>query len=64
MTGQIVEDIQKNLGTEDVAVYIEAKHMCMIARGIKKQNSKTITTKFAGIFNESEKKNEFYNLIK
>ena len=64
MTEQIVKDIQENLETEDVAVYIEAKHMCMIARGVKKVNAKTVTAKFTGIFNESEKKNEFSNLIK
>jgi len=64
MTEQILKDIQENLETEDVAVYIEARHMCMIARGVKKQNAKTVTAKFTGIFNENEKKNEFYNLIK
>lgn len=64
MTEQIVKDIQENLETENVAVYIEAKHMCMIVRGVKKVNAKTVTAKFTGIFNESEKKNEFYNLIK
>ena len=64
MTEQIVKDIQENIGTEDIAVYIEAKHMCMIARGVKKVNAKTVTAKFTGAFNESEKKNEFYNLIK
>ena len=64
MTEQIVKDIQENLETDDVAVYIEAKHMCMVARGVKKVNAKTVTAKFTGEFNESEKKNEFYNLIK
>lgn len=64
MTEQIVKDIQEHLETEDVAVYIEAKHMCMIARGIKKQNAVTITSKCTGIFEEEAKKNEFYNLIK
>ncbi|MEE0865787.1 MAG: GTP cyclohydrolase I FolE [Clostridia bacterium] len=64
MTEQIVKDIQENLETENVAVYIEAKHMCMIVRGVKKVNAKTVTAKFTGIFNESEKKNEFYSLIK
>ena len=63
MTEQIVKDIQENIETDDVAVYIEAKHMCMTARGVKKINAKTVTAKFTGIFNESEKKNEFYNFI-
>lgn len=64
MMEQIVEDIQKNLETEDVAVCIEAKHLCMVARGVKKVNAKTVTSKFTGVFEEESKKNEFYNLLK
>ena len=63
MMEQIVEDIQKNLGTEDVAICIEAKHMCMVARGVRKENAKTITSKFTGAFEKENKKNEFYQLI-
>lgn len=63
MMNQIVEDIKTNLETEDVAICIEAKHMCMVARGIKKVNAKTITSKFTGAFQKSENKNEFYSLI-
>lgn len=64
MMEQIVDDIKTNLETEDVAICIEAKHMCMVARGVKKVNSKTITAKFTGKFEETTKKNEFYSLIK
>lgn len=63
MMNQIVEDIKTNLETEDVAICIEAKHMCMVARGIKKVNAKTITSKFTGAFQNSENKNEFYSLL-
>ena len=63
MMDQIVEDIKANLETNDVAICIEAKHMCMMARGVRKQNAKTITSKFTGAFEKSENKNEFYNLI-
>lgn len=63
MMEQIVEDIQTNLGTNDVAICIEAKHMCMIARGVKKVKSQTITSKFIGVFEEETRKNEFYNLL-
>lgn len=63
MTEQIVKDIQDNLGTNDIAVYIEAKHMCMVSRGIKKQNAITITSKCTGKFKEEQGKYEFYNLI-
>ena len=37
-------------GSEDVAVYIEGCHSCMSARGIKKQNAKTVTTTLRGAF--------------
>lgn len=63
MMEQIVEDIQENLETQDVAVCIEAKHMCMVARGVKKINAVTVTSKFTGAFKESNNKNEFYNLL-
>ena len=63
MMKQIVEDIQTNLGTNDVAICIEAKHMCMIARGVKKVKAQTITSKFTGAFEEETRKNEFYNLL-
>lgn len=63
MMEQIVEDIQTNLGTNDVAICIEAKHMCMIARGVKKVNAQTMTSKFTGKFEETDKKNEFYYLL-
>lgn len=64
MVEQIVDDIQKNLETKDVAVCIEAKHLCMVARGVKKINAKTITSKFTGAFEQESRKNEFYNLLK
>lgn len=64
MMEQIVEDIQRNLETEDVAICIEAKHLCMVVRGIKKINAQTITSKFTGVFEEEGKKNEFYNLLR
>ena len=63
MMEQIVEDIQRNLQTEDVAICIEAKHLCMVVRGVKKINAQTITSKFTGAFEEEKKKNEFYNLL-
>lgn len=64
MMEQIVDDIKTNLETEDVAICIEARHMCMVARGVKKSNAQTITSKFTGKFEEDVMKNEFYNLLK
>ena len=63
MMEQIVEDIQNNLGTKDVAVCIEAKHLCMVVRGIKKIKAQTITSKFTGEFEKESRKNEFYSLL-
>lgn len=63
MMEQIVEDIQKNLETKDVAICIEAKHLCMAIRGVKKLNAQTVTSKFTGAFEEDSRKNEFYNII-
>ena len=47
-----------------VAVVIEASHMCMMMRGVQKQNSTTTTSGFRGGFKDTETRNEFLNLIK
>lgn len=62
MTLEIFNELKSKLKIEDVAIYLEAKHMCMISRGIKKELSNTITIKLGGVFN-NERKNDFYNLI-
>ena len=63
MTHQILEDIKEALNPLGVAVIIEAKHMCMMMRGVQKQNSMTTTSAFTGIFQKVETRNEFLNLI-
>ena len=55
-----IEDALKPLGC---AVVIEAKHMCMMMRGVQKQNSTTTTSAFTGQFNKVETRNEFLHLI-
>ncbi len=62
LTEEILDDLKKNLGTEDVAVFIEAKHMCMIARGVKKELTSTITTKLSGAFKD-ERKEDFFRMV-
>ncbi|MCQ2004206.1 GTP cyclohydrolase I FolE [Rhizobium sp. NRK18] len=52
MTAQIATAIDQSLGPRGVAVMIEAEHMCMAMRGIRKQGSTTITTTFLGAFKE------------
>jgi len=66
---QLGEDISKAiedmLNTKGVAVYIEAVHFCMRARGVAKQNSVMVTSKLTGVFlKEIDTRNEFYKLIK
>lgn len=52
MTAQIVEAIETHLKPRGVAVYIEAEHMCMSMRGVRKQGSSTVTTRFTGLFRD------------
>jgi GTP cyclohydrolase I len=63
MTEQILECINDTLKPQGVAVVIEASHMCMMMRGIQKQNSTTTTSGFRGAFKEIETRNEFLKLI-
>lgn len=63
LTDQILQSIQKTLKPQGVAVVIEAQHLCMMMRGVAKQNSVTTTSAFTGQFKEVETRNEFLNLI-
>lgn len=64
LTLQIVEELQKVLNTEDVACVIDAKHLCVNARGISDITSSTVTAEFGGKFKNLEKKREFLDYIK
>ncbi|WP_297793169.1 GTP cyclohydrolase I FolE [uncultured Eudoraea sp.] len=63
LTEQILDCINENLQPQGVAVVIEAAHMCMMMRGIQKQNSVTTTSGFRGSFEKEETRNEFLKLI-
>lgn len=63
MTQQILDDLVENLETKDVVVYIKAAHTCMIARGVKKMSSETITMKSSGAFTNDDKRRDFHYLI-
>ncbi len=63
LTEQILDCINNTLEPIGVAVVIEASHMCMMMRGVQKQNSTTTTSGFRGAFKETETRNEFLNLI-
>jgi len=63
LTDQIVSTLDKVLQPEGVAVVIEASHMCMMMRGVQKQNSVTTTSGFRGAFENIETRTEFLKLI-
>ncbi len=63
LTEQILNCINNTLKPEGVAVVIEASHMCMMMRGVQKQNSTTTTSGFRGAFKNIETRTEFLKLI-
>jgi GTP cyclohydrolase I len=63
LTIQVLDCIQEALDPLGVAVVIEAKHLCMMMRGVQKQNSVTTTSAFTGEFQQQTTRNEFINLI-
>ena len=63
LTEQILDCINNTLKPKGVAVVIEASHMCMMMRGVQKQNSTTTTSGFRGAFKDTDTRNEFLNLI-
>lgn len=63
LTSQIKECIQDTLNPLGVAVVIEAQHLCMMMRGVQKQNSVTTTSDFTGAFKRKETREEFIHLI-
>jgi len=63
LTNQIALELQSILDTEDVAVIIDAKHLCVSSRGIKDDTSATVTSFYGGQFNAAEKIQELYNYI-
>jgi GTP cyclohydrolase I len=63
LTTQILNAIKESLQPLGVAVVIEASHLCMMMRGVQKQNSVTTTSAFFGEFEKSETRSEFTKLI-
>lgn len=63
LTEQILDCINDTLKPQGVDVVIEAAHMCMMMRGVQKQNSMTTTSGFRGQFEKIETRNEFLKLI-
>jgi GTP cyclohydrolase IA len=63
LTHQILDVIQDTLQPLGVAVVVEASHLCMMMRGVGKQNSATTTSAFSGAFENTTTRNEFLKLI-
>ena len=63
LTNQIAMDLKAILQTEDVAVIIDAKHLCVSSRGIKDDTSATVTSYYGGVFMKSDKIAELQNYL-
>jgi len=63
LTEQIAEELKQALGTQDVAIVLDAEHMCVASRGIKDVHSSTVTSHYSGKFKQDQTKNEFLKYL-
>jgi GTP cyclohydrolase IA len=64
LTQQIAETLQEQIGPQGVGVVIEARHLCMMMRGVEKQHSQTVTSSMLGVFREQQQtREEFLSLV-
>src|SRR5271169_1355443 len=63
LTVQIAETIQKTIQPLGVGVVIEARHLCMMMRGVEKQHSATVTSAMVGVFHQQNTRAEFLSLV-
>jgi GTP cyclohydrolase IA len=64
MTRQIADAIQDAIAPQGVGVVIEARHLCMMMRGVEKQNSSTVTSAMLGVFQKQNTRAEFLSLVR
>jgi len=64
LTNQIAEGLKEALNSEDVAVMIDAVHLCVASRGVKDTGSSTVTVSYSGRFREERTNAEFLSLVK
>jgi len=64
LTNQIALELSSILETENIAVIVDAKHLCVASRGIKDDSSATVTSYYGGVFNNQEKIVELQNYLK
>lgn len=63
LTVQIANELKRILKTEDVAVVIDAKHLCVSSRGIQDEGSSTVTAEYGGLFKDPRRKEEFLKYV-
>ena len=63
LTRQIAEAIEDAIHPQGVGVVVEARHLCMMMRGIEKQHSSTVTSAMVGCFRQKETRSEFLSLV-
>jgi len=64
LTMQIADELRSMLFTQNVAVFIEADHLCVMSRGVNDVSSSTITTEYSGLFQQEQYRNEFLSYIR
>lgn len=64
MTREIADAIQEAIAPQGVGVIIEARHLCMMMRGVEKQHSSTVTSAMVGVFHEQRTRQEFLSLVR
>jgi GTP cyclohydrolase I len=60
---QIAKELRTALGTDDIAVVIDAKHLCVSSRGVQDVNSSTVTAFYGGKFKDEARKSEFLKYL-
>ena len=64
MTREIAGALQEAIAPQGVGVVVEARHLCMMMRGVEKQNSSTVTSSMSGVFLEDKTRAEFLSLVR
>jgi GTP cyclohydrolase I len=64
LTNQIARAIEEEINPQGVGVIVEARHLCMVMRGVEKQNSQTVTSAMLGVFRDiKQTRDEFLSLV-
>jgi GTP cyclohydrolase I len=64
LTRQIADAINDAIAPQGVGVVVEARHLCMMMRGVEKQQSSTVTSAMVGCFRDRETRSEFLSLVR